>query len=244
MNDDKKKKYKGIKFLKVEQPVFYNAKKYNRKSSYNSITINNKLSSTDNRKGKKSCKSPIVDNLIKSEEEEKTPNNQKDKINKNYKKLYSMNKANPKKIEELVLLKKTGKKKEEEKKGGIMLISKYSKANLKPLKLLKTISAKNVFSNKNIIINNIIDNEEEKTENQFKSAKIVNNNNKINYNAITNENENNKNICKNSKNISVDKVKKENNEEKRKVKENEKIKEKTNKKDNNSHNFKKFLCCL
>ena len=39
-----KKKYKGIKFLKVEQQLFQNAKKYNRKTSYNSIPINNQSS--------------------------------------------------------------------------------------------------------------------------------------------------------------------------------------------------------
>ena len=236
MNEEKKKKYKGIKFLKVDQPVFNNAKKYNRKSSYNSISINNNITCTDNKRRKKSCKSPIVDDLIKSEEE-KTPVNKKDILNKNYKQLNSINKSNIKKIEELVLLKKAGKKKEEEKKDGKMFLSRFGKANLKPLKLLKTISAKNVFSNKSIIINNIVDKDEDMSENKFKSAKIVNNNNKINYNAVINENENenNTNYCKNSKNISVDKIKKENNEEKEK----EKIEN-----NNNSHNFKKFLCCL
>ena len=243
MNDDKKKKYKGIKFLKVDQPVFNNAKKYNRKSSYNSISINNKLSSTDNKKRKKSCKSPIVDGLIKSEEE-KTPVNKKEIPNKNYQKLNSISKVYPKKIEELVLLKKPGKKKEEEKKDGKMLLTRFGKANIKPLKLLKTISAKNVFSNKSIIINNIVDNNDESNENKFKSAKIVNNNNKINYNANISENDNNTNYCKNSKNIFVDKVKKENKEEKQKNQEKQKKQEKSTKNNNNSQNLKKFLCCL
>ena len=116
MNEEKKKKYKGIKFLKVDQPVFNNAKKYNRKSSYNSISINNKLTCTDNKRRKKSCKSPIVDDLIKSEEE-KTPVNKKDILNKNYKQLNSINKSNIKKNRGISFIKKSRKEKRRRKKG-------------------------------------------------------------------------------------------------------------------------------
>ena len=61
---DEQKKYKGIKFLKVEQQIFTNAKKINRKISYNSNSINIQPSLNESNL-RKTFKSQLNDILLK-----------------------------------------------------------------------------------------------------------------------------------------------------------------------------------
>ena len=93
---DKSKKYKGIKFLKVEQQLFNNAKKYNRNSSYNSNSINNQSSSNDNN-AKIFLKSSFNGNqLIK--DGAKTPTIRNKNINQNLKRINTCHKKDFKKL--------------------------------------------------------------------------------------------------------------------------------------------------
>lgn len=220
---DKPKKYKGIKFLKVEQQLFNNAKKYKRKTSSNSNSINNKSSSNDNN-GKVFLKSSLNYNQIITDGE-KTPPVKNNIIKKTFKRINSCNKKDDKKCNELVAISKITKKKEEEKNDKEMLLNRFSKANLKPLRYNKSFSCKRFFNqpinnnnNSNSISNNInsgknniykykSDNnatKKTKINNNDKNNKENNSNNKtINLNAInTNKvigNENRENNCKKNK---------------------------------------------
>lgn len=257
MNQNKPKKYKGIKFLKVEQQQFMNAKRYSKNPSFNSSTINENISLTDNI-GKKSFKS-----LLKEENTLKIENNKtifprlnksnknnniyySNKINFPFKmksqsirnilnkkinsksKLNSPNKINSRKKNEIIILKKSSSNK------GEMLLSLFPKDKMKPLKHInKNIFSdinKKILSNKSIIINSNI--EKKNAIIKMKSDKSLYSKSRINYNDINNnDKENNTNYCTND---CINKNKKGNNQENENIKENKK----------NSNNFKKIFCCL
>ena len=136
MEDKDKTKKNSIKFLKVDHHLFNKAKKLDRKRSHNELPIKNKISTVGN-KGK--ALFPI--NPMKMEDE-RTPNSILKNISKN-----SSIKKNSMISKELII------KNPEE-----MLLTRFSKFNVKPLKLLRNSSSKNVMKNKNIIITNIITN--------------------------------------------------------------------------------------
>ena len=236
---DKTKKYKGIKFLKVEQQLFHNAKKYNRKTSYNSIPINNQSSFNESNL-KKALKNSSNDIPLRYDgEKTPTPKKGKLKINKNFKKLNSFNKMDVKKYNEIIALTKITKKKEEEKKDKDMLLTRFSKANLRPLLHKKSISCKKILINKNLMTSSINPNNNNNINmdnNLYNNVTInmKNDNNvnkyKINFNENNEkENENNDNYCKK---INLNKVSTEN------------IVESKEKKIEKKKNWRKVFCCL
>lgn len=230
---DEQKKYKGIKFLKVEQQIFTNAKKINRKISYNSNSINIQPSLNESNL-RKTFKSQLNDILLKTDEERyKKKNKQKN--------ILSFNKRNLLKLNELVALTKPSKIKEEEKKANDnnqeIKISKLFQRNIKPLIYLqKTISCKNLknldFNNKTLNKNNINSNNNRKNDidNKLKNDINVNKKSRINYNDNKNnkENENITNFCKKD---NLDKSKANNSSIENKEKSSKKI-------------MKNYFCCI
>jgi len=235
---DKTKKYKGIKFLKVEQQLFQNAKKYNRKTSYNSIPINNQ-SSFNESNVKKTLKNSSNDIPMRYNGEKKhTPKKGKLNINKSFKKLNSCNKMDVKKFNEIIALTKIAKKKEEEKKDKDILFTRFSKANLRPLLHKKSISYKKILINKNLMTSSINPNNNNiNMDNNLYNNITINMKNDTNVNKYKisfnenneKENENNDNYCKK---INLNKVSTEN------------IVESKEKKIEKKKNWRKVFCCL
>ena len=211
MIPEKSKKNNGIKFLKVEPHLFTKAVKLYRKVSYNP-KMNIKEEQIEKKQTRKKSFNP------NKGEEEKTPYNSTSITKENFK-IYSPKKTSMK-LNELLMFKKSLLKIEEEKNGGEMLLNKFSKTNLKPLKLIKNISSKNIIPNKSIIINNIIT-----TNNPNNKNNTIKNLNKsqINLNDFNNKSEYKTSYTDNNN--------------KEKIYQREKNKK-------NENNFKKLFCCL
>ena len=172
---EKVKKYSGVKFLKLDNPLFNKAKRFERKSSNIQLPIKNNISTIDNKR-------KVSLNPMKMEDE-KTPNS----ILNKYSKISSIRK-NSTTLKELSLLKISQLKKVEGKKDGEMLLTKFSKYNLKPLKLINNASTKNFMTNKNNNVSNIISNNLSK----INISKNISKKNKINFNSIKNNEKGNK----------------------------------------------------
>ena len=193
MEDKDKTKKNSIKFLKVDHHLFNKAKRFGRKSSHNEMPIKNKISTIDNKR--KALLFPI--NQMKMEDE-KTPNSILKNIIKN-----SSIKKNSMISKELIFRNSCLNKEE-------MLLTRFSKSNLKPLKLIRNSSSKNVMKKKNIIITNIITNNLSK----INSSKNISNKSKSKINLNDINNNENINMCKFNKNriiINNNNNKKENN---------------------------------
>ena len=245
--EDKDKK-NSIKFLKVDNHLFNKAKRFDRKRSHNELPIKNKISTIDNKR--KALLFPVNQ---KKMEDEKTPNSILKNISKN-----SSIKKNSMISKELIFRNSCLNKEE-------MLLTRFSKANLKPLKLIRNSSPKNVMKEENIIITNIITNNLSKINssknlsNKSKSKinlNDINNNENININKFNknriiinnnNKKENNVSSCKNIINSSYKNENKNNiiysknpsidTNKKENIKQKEKSKE-------NECIFNKIFCCL
>ena len=178
MKADKSKKYKGIKYLKVEQQFFNNAKKYNRKCSYNNnntASINNQSSSNECKRIKSFKSSIFNDNMLKTDGEKTTISKNNIYYNKIPKKSIELasNKISPLKI----------KDKEE------MLLNKFNKNNIKPLIHRSDKAFKKLYSSKSLGLGA-----------NLKSNKSLYNKSMIKFNDINNnENENKNNLRKDGK---------------------------------------------
>ena len=243
--EDKDKK-NSIKFLKVDNHLFNKAKRFDRKRSQNELPIKNKISTIDNKR--KALLFPVNQ---KKMEDEKTPNSILKNISKN-----SSIKKNSMISKELIFRNSCLNKEE-------MLLTRFSKANLKPLKFIRNSSSKNVMKEDNIIITNIITNNLSK----INSSKNLSNKSKSKINLNDINNNENINICKfnknriiinnnnkkgnnvsSCKNIIISSNKNENNINCSKnasidTNKKENIKQKEKKKENECK-FEKIFCCL
>ena len=230
------KKYKGIKFLKVDQQLFQNVKEFKKERILKSHSIKNPSPFKREIQKKISLKSFIFENSLKKEEEknheDKNINNLRGKIKLNSHKLSLFN------FQDTDIYKKIKKKENENK----ISISKFN-SNPKRKFLRNCSSCKDVSCFKNNLLNNkkkIINNNKSSIKknivnnkinnNNFNSSNNINNKSKIknNINNLVNE------MHINNKDINIINVKTQN------TNDNEN-KEKNKKKENV---FKKFFCCL
>ena len=243
------KKYRGIKFLNVEQK-FLNAKVLNKKKIQKSVSIYTPMSS--NKSKEKSVKSSINDYPYGTEEE-KSQRVRNISIKRSYKKINSCKRIYA--FKDSNIFKNIKKKDFEEKKEGEASSYKISKSKPK-----RVCSLRNYVSCKNINVKSSLFNVNAKSslfKKKNETTKNLNKNNNINnnFNKGKNKNENDKKRSKtknkkiNNKNINendcvnIIKVKTE-------ITDNKDNKDKKDKKDNKDKNksdkksIKKFFCCL
>ena len=240
------KKYRGIKFLNVDQQ-FLNVKVLNKKKAKKALSIN--TPNLNNRTNEKSLKSSVIDSPYKTEEE-KSPILKNNSIKKYNTKMLAYKRINSIKIKDSNIYKLIKKKNIEEKKD--RPLSPYKIIKSKPRRvdsLQNYISCKNMyirsslFNNKNNVINspkkvsksnkyfNYYNyskiNEKSKKKNKSKDKKTINNNNKSNTN-----NNNNKKDCANIMQLKTGNL--TNYEDIKDNKDEKKI----------SKNIKKYFCCI
>ena len=242
------KKYRGIKFLNVDQQ-FLNVKVLNKNKAKKALSINTpKLC---NRTNEKSLKSSVIDSPYKTEEE-KSPILRNNSIKKSNKKLLAYKRINSIKIKDSNIYKLIKKKNIGENKD--RPLSPYKIIKSKPRRvdsLSNYISCKNMyirsslFNNKNKDINspkkmpksnkdfNNIKyskiNEKSKKKNKSKDRKTININNNIKSNSNSN---NNKKDCVNIIQLKTGNL--TNYEDIKDNKDEKKI----------SKNIKKHFCCI
>jgi len=232
------KKYRGIKFLNVEQK-FLNAKILNKKKAKKSISINTPILTSGTNE--KSLKSSVIDYPYKTEEE-KSPLVRNYSIKKSNKKLLSSKGTNSIKNKDSNIYKIVRKKSIEIK--NVRGISPCKNVRINPRRVQsfkKNTSFKNMnlksslFINKNKIINSTNQlpntnkdfnnykniNDKSKKKNKSKTKKSINNNININKNDCVNI------IKYQSTNLTKNEDSKNNKDE-----------NKMNK------NIKKYFCCL
>ena len=236
------KKYRGIKFLNVEQK-FLNVKVLNKNKIQKSISINTPNSS--NKSKDQSIKSSINDNPNRTEEEKST--RVKNFSSKGfYKKLNSCKRINV--FNDPNIFKNIKKRNFEEKKEGSASSYKINKSIPKRINSLRNYTSCKNMNLKSSFFNMSVKNNLSKKKNQ--TSKNLTKNNNINNqfdnkNKNTNENGKKKNKKKNKKVnnkntnendcINIVKVK----TEKTGITDNEDNKDK-----NKSKNIKRFFCCL
>ena len=241
---DGSKKYRGIKFLNVDQK-FLNVKVLNKKTLQKSVSINTPISS--NKSKEKSGKSSANDYPYGTEEE-KSPRLRNISIKRSYKKINSCKRLNT--FKDQNLFKNIKKKNFEERKEGEASSLKINKS--KPNRIN---SLRNFISCKNINVKSSLFNVNAKSslfKKKNQTTKSINKDNNININNSKNPNQNtkkrnktknkkvkNKNINENDS-ANIIKVKTENtdNKDKKDKKDNK------DKNENDKKSIKKFFCCL
>jgi hypothetical protein len=234
------KKYRGIKFLNVDQQ-FLNVKVLNKNKAKKSLSINSPI--LNNRINEKSLKSSVH-----KTEDERSPIIRNNSIKKSNKKLFCCKRLNSIEIKDSNIYKLIKKKNIEEKKN--RSLSPYKIIKSKPRRInsfKKIVSCKNMylrsslFNNQNKIINstnkkpksnnnfNIYNkiNERSKKKNKSKDKKTINNNNNSNKKDCVNI------IQLKAAYLSDDEDTKYNND-----------KDKDKDKNKISKNIKKFFCCI
>ena len=220
--DDNHKKYKGIKFLKVEQQ-FLGAKKISNQSSKalsindDLLLINQKKRNSVNCSAKSSVKSSAKKSR-KSSAKKSSKNSKNSKKGNNSVSKKEKDKSKKKKYSDFDILKKLIELQKEQEK--IIRENKLINKNDNPdnLNVKKCISSKNlnhlrkkIISFKSVIINNI---------NNMNNIYNIKNKKEENKNSENNENKN-----KSNNNVNIDK--------------NLDVKEKTT-----ENKLKRFFCCL
>ena len=220
--DDNHKKYKGIKFLKVEQQ-FLGAKKISNQSSKalsindDLLLINQKKRNSVNCSAKSSVKSSAKKSR-KSSAKKSSKNSKNSKKGNNSVSKKEKDKSKKKKYSDFDILKKLIELQKEQEK--IIRENKLINKNENPdnLNVKKCISSKNlnqlrkkIISFKSVIINNI---------NNMNNIYNIKNKKDENKNSENNENKN-----KSNNNVNIDK--------------NLDVKEKTT-----ENKLKRFFCCL
>jgi hypothetical protein len=230
------KKYRGIKFLNVEQK-FLNVKVLNKNKAKKSLSINTPILS--NKMTEKSLKSSINDYPYKSEEEI-SPIFRNDSIKKRSKR------RNTIEIKDSNIYKIIKKKNIEEK--NVRAISPYKIIKVNPRRIH---SLKKITSCKNMYLRNSLFNNKNKII-VYNSSKKPNSNNDFNNFRSINEKSKKKNKSKSKKTINLNN---NNNQINKKDSENiiqlkaVKITKNEDNKDNKDENkinknIKKFFCCL
>lgn len=230
------KKYRGIKFLNVEQK-FLNIKVLNKKKAKKSLSINTPI--INNGTNEKSLKSSVNDYPYKTEEE-KSPLIRNYSNKKSSKKLFSSKGINSIQFKDSNIYKIIKRKNIEEKKD--RELSPYKNIRAKPRRvhsLKKNFSCKNMylksslFNNNNIIINSM--SKKLSSKNDFNNYKNVNDKSKRKYKSKNKKpinNNINKNDCVNI--IKVKSLSPKNNQYSKDNKDEKKI----------SKNIKNFFCCI
>ena len=240
---DGSKKYRGIKFLNVDQK-FLNVKVLNKKTLQKSVSINTPISS--NKSKEKSGKSSANDYPYGTEEE-KSPRLRNISIKRSYKKINSCKRLNT--FKDPNIFKNIKKKNFEERKEG-----EASSLKINQSKPNRISSFKKYISCKNINVKSSLFNVNAKSslfkkKNQTTKSINKDNNNNININNSKNPNQNtkkrnktknkkvkNKNINENDS-ANIIKVKTETTDNKDK-------KDNKDKNENDKKCIKKFFCCL
>ena len=237
MSIENPKKISGVKFLKLDQPLFQNIKRLSSQgSAKNDSSLNNKLGSI---KGIV-LKSSLID------KENQNPLQNSNLINKQFKKYNSFNKSNIIKHNELLLIKNANKLKKEVElpiskldniinQNRILYRKSASTKNIKILKN-KNMSKKSLFFFNNIP-NNINSNNKNKIKINSSKNKKIDDINKIikpkkeKNNSIKNQKKKNNVNCSNNEKIIKGKTDDTNQEN-------------GNKENNKKSKLKKIFCCL
>ena len=233
------KKYRGIKFLNVDQK-FLNIKVLNKKKAQKSLSINTPI--LNNGTNEKSLKSSANDYPYKTEEE-KSPLVRNYSNKKSSKKLFSskgINSINSIQIKDSNIYKIIKRKNIEDKKD--RELSPYKNIRINPRRvnsLKKNFSCKNMYLKSSLFNSNnkIINSTSKKlsSKNDFNNYKNINDKSKRKYKSKNKKSINNnitKNDCVNI--IKLKSLSPINNEDTKDNKDENKM----------SKNIKKFFCCI